>query len=75
MERYGITVRAGTPREVIDKLKGAIKRVINDTSLNKCLMVIGATPITSTPEDFAAFLDKEIKKNDEAVQWAGVKRN
>jgi tripartite-type tricarboxylate transporter receptor subunit TctC len=75
MEWYGITVRTGTPIKVIGQLNAALKQVINEPAVNKRLREMGATPVTSTPEEFAALFDNEIKKNAEAVRRAGVKRD
>jgi tripartite-type tricarboxylate transporter receptor subunit TctC len=73
VEWYGITVPAGTPRPIIDKLNAAIKEIMSDPSVKERLTGMGATPMASTPEEFATFFDNEIKKNAEAVKRAGVK--
>ena len=74
-EWYGITTKAGTPREVIAKLNGAIKQIVADPSVKKRITDMGTTIMTNTPEEFAAFFDKEIKMNADAVKRAGVKRD
>lgn len=73
LEWYGIMVPAGTPRPIVDQLNEALNNIMMDTSTKERLMSMGAAPRTSTPEEFAAFFDAEIKKNADAVKRAGVR--
>ena len=73
IEWYGIAVPAGVPRDIIAKLNKGISDVLTDPAVKERLVGMGATPTTSTPDDFAKLLDNEVKKNTEAVKRAGVK--
>ncbi|MGZ5094330.1 MAG: tripartite tricarboxylate transporter substrate binding protein [Burkholderiales bacterium] len=62
----GILAPAATPRDVINKLNGAIVQVLRTPDMKERFAAIGTEPIVSTPDEFAAFLRAE------AVKWAGV---
>jgi tripartite-type tricarboxylate transporter receptor subunit TctC len=47
--------------------------VLGDPAVKERLVGMGATPTTSSPDEFAKLLDNEVKKNAEAVKRAGVK--
>jgi tripartite-type tricarboxylate transporter receptor subunit TctC len=73
VEWYGIATPAGAPRDIIAKLNKGISEVLTDAAIKERLVGMGATPMTSTPDEFAKLLDNEVKKNAEAVKRAGVK--
>ena len=73
IEWYGIATPAGAPRDIIAKLNKGISEVLTDAAIKERLAGMGATPMTSTPDEFAKLLDNEVKKNAEAVKRAGVK--
>ena len=73
IEWYGIAVPGGTPRDIIAKLNKGISEVLSDPAVKERLTGMGATPKSSTPEEFVKLLDNEVKKNAEAVKRAGVK--
>jgi tripartite-type tricarboxylate transporter receptor subunit TctC len=62
----GILAPAATPRDVINKLNGAIVQVLRIPEMKERFAAIGTEPIWNTPDEFAAFLRAE------AVKWAGV---
>jgi tripartite-type tricarboxylate transporter receptor subunit TctC len=63
---FGIVAPAGTPKPVIAKLNAEIAKVMRQPDVKEQLAAQGAVPVTSTPEEFAKFIDSEI------VRWAGV---
>jgi len=62
----GILVRAGTPREVIDRLHGEIVKVIGQPEVRDRLVTLGFEPVANTPGEFAEWIKIEIAK------WANV---
>jgi tripartite-type tricarboxylate transporter receptor subunit TctC len=62
----GVFVPAGTPRAVIQKLNGAIVAALAAPDVDKRFTGIGLVPKSSTPEEFAKFLQAEIKR------WGGL---
>jgi tripartite-type tricarboxylate transporter receptor subunit TctC len=63
----------GTPKDVVQKLNLEIGRALKDKDFAEQISAIGIDPIGSTPDEFAAFLQKEIPRWKEIVQDAGVK--
>ena len=65
----GFVAPAGTPRDVVTKLNGAFAKVMADPAIKQRLSESGFEPQTSTPDEFAAYLKREIAK------WAKVIRD
>lgn len=67
---YGMLTTGGTPREIVNKLHAEIVRILNQQEAKAKLAEDGAIVIASTPDEFAAFLRKEIASNAEIVKAA-----
>ena len=70
---YGIMAPAGTPREIIDRLHGAIVKALAQPEVAKRLAAEGAVVIGSTPEEFAAHLKRELARVGKVVRAAGIR--
>lgn len=71
---FGLLAPAGTPREIITKLHGAVLQTLNDPNVRKRFIDGGADPApSSSPEAFAALLQAELKKWARVVKEAGIK--
>lgn len=64
---------AGMPRPVVDKLNGALVKVLQDPAIRKELLSRGAVPVGSTPEQHAAYIKAEIEKWQKVAGDAGIK--
>jgi tripartite-type tricarboxylate transporter receptor subunit TctC len=64
----GFVTRAGTPRDVIDRLHGEIVRIIADPQVRERLATLGFEPVGNTPHEYAAWMKAEMAK------WAKVVR-
>jgi len=62
----------GTPKTVVDSLNGAVNKILAQPAFRERLAGMGVEPMGGTPEQFATFLDAEIKKWGEVVRNAGV---
>lgn len=69
----GVVGRAGTPPEIVAKAGKAAGDIMRDPVVRKQLLDMGVEPVGSSPEEFAKFLDVEIKRYAEVVRNAGVK--
>lgn len=69
---YGLLVTGGTPKSSITRLHAEIARILALPELRERLVNEGATVIASTPDDFTAFLKKEIATNARIVQASGM---
>jgi tripartite-type tricarboxylate transporter receptor subunit TctC len=70
----GLVAPAGTPKEVIDKLQREVAAVLTEPEVKKKLAELGSTPVGDKPEEFAAFIKKEIATWDEIGRDLGMKK-
>ncbi|HEU5178275.1 MAG TPA: tripartite tricarboxylate transporter substrate binding protein [Burkholderiales bacterium] len=70
---YGILAPAGTPRGIINRLNAELVKVMHAPELKEKLAATGTEPLTSTPDEFAAYIRKEIAKWGDVIRKAGVK--
>ena len=69
---YGMLGPAGTPANLINRLNAEIVKAINAPDLRKRLTENSVEPLTSTPEEFAAFLRSETPRYAKVVKDAGI---
>ena len=70
---YGLLAPAATPREVLDKLAGAVARATRDPQVLDSLRKQGAAPVGNTPAEFNAYLGEEFKRWSEVVKVSGAR--
>jgi len=70
---YGLVAAAGTPRPIVDRLNAALHKALNDAGLRARLATEGAEPLASTPEEYAADIDREEIKWSKIVRESGAK--
>jgi len=66
---FGLFAPAGTPPAVISKLNTAVVKVLANSEIKKKINEQGAEVYSETPEQFAAFIQKE------SVKWGKVVRD
>lgn len=69
----GMFAPSGTPRTVIAKLNNEINRIIKTPEIQEKFIAIGADPVVSTPEQFAAILQADIERWGKMVKASGMK--
>lgn len=69
----GVMAPKNTPKDVIAYLNGAINKVINRPDVRAAWLKQGAVPLVKTPEEFDAYLRKDIQKWANVVKTAGIK--
>jgi tripartite-type tricarboxylate transporter receptor subunit TctC len=69
----GVMAPKGTPKEVISFLNTAINKVINLPDVKETWLKQGAIPLVKTPEEFDAYLRKDIEKWANVVKVSGAK--
>ena len=62
----GILAPTGTPREIVEKLSRAANEAVKSAEVLTLLRTQGIDPLGGSPDEFARFIDDELKK------WAGV---
>lgn len=70
---YGIIAPAGTPRPIIDKLNAELRAALMSEDVRARLTSAGAEPLSSTPEEYAADIDREETKWSRIVKLSGAK--
>src|SRR6516225_159345 len=70
---YGIVAPAGTPHPVVDKLNAAMRTALASADVLAHLDTDGAEPFPSTPDQYAADIDREETKWSEIVRRSGAK--
>ena len=63
---FGMAAPAKTPRALIDKLNREFLRILATPDVRDRLLNVGMEPVTSTPEQYTAFVKAEV------VKWARV---
>jgi tripartite-type tricarboxylate transporter receptor subunit TctC len=70
---YGLSVPAGTPRAIINKLNAETNLVLKSPQFQKRMFDFGAEIGGGTPEEFAQFMASETKRYAEIVRVSGAK--
>jgi len=69
----GLAGPAKTPPEVVDRLSGAIRKVLANPDMRERLKSEGSDPVGSTAPEFAKFLRDEIAKWAKVIKISGAK--
>jgi len=71
---FGLFAPAKTPPEIIAKLNAEAQRIFNDPEFRKASLDRQFfIPMTSSPQDFAAFIQKDAQKWAKVIRAANVK--
>jgi tripartite-type tricarboxylate transporter receptor subunit TctC len=70
---FGVVAPAGTPKEIVDKYNATIKAMLARPDTQQKLANIGLDPLSSTPDEFAAFIRAEIAKWAPVVKASGAR--
>ncbi len=63
---YSLLLPAKTPRDIVMKLHDAVVKTMATPDVREKFINVGADPLVMTPEEFTAFIRKDIE------MWAGV---
>jgi tripartite-type tricarboxylate transporter receptor subunit TctC len=69
----GITLPAGTPRPIINKMSAEINAMLATPSVKEKLEAIGTSTLISTPEEFAAMMHSEIALYSKTAKAANLR--
>lgn len=68
----GLMAPAGTPPNVIDKLARAVNNAVQSEEVLALLRRQGLDPLGGTPDEFARYIEAEVKKWSTAAKAAGL---
>jgi tripartite-type tricarboxylate transporter receptor subunit TctC len=72
---YGLLAPAGTPAPVITRLHGEISKITAAPETRQKFAGDGLDALSSSPEQFAAYLVSEVSKWSKVVKKAGIQAN
>jgi len=70
---YGVLAPAGTARNIVTRLNSELVKAMHAPELRGRLEAMATDPLTSTPEEFAELIRREIEKWGKVVREAGLK--
>lgn len=70
---YGVLAPAGTPRAIIDKLSNEIARILAMPDVQAKIATLGADPLISTPDQFAAQMKADLARYAKTIKTANIK--
>ena len=73
VQYYGLAAPAGTPRPIIDRLNKELRAILNSDDMKKRLVDAGSDPAPSTPEQYAANIQREEGKWAALIKKLGLK--
>jgi len=69
----GILMPRGASRPVVDRLNAEFGKAVRLPDVQNVYSKVGAIPVTSTPEEFAAHIQSEMAKLGKLVQLSGAR--
>jgi len=72
---FGFSVRAGTPKPIVDQLSTAITRALSAKEVQERMLSLGVEPMPRirTPEQFREFLTADIAKWSKMLRDTGIR--
>lgn len=70
---YGLFVPAKTPRDIVNKLHSETVKALQAPKVQERIAALFVDPMVMTPNDFDAFVQKEIDLNAALVKAAGIR--
>lgn len=70
---YGLLAPAGTPPAIVQRLNKELRQIVNSDDVKTRLIADGGGPMSSTPEEYAANIEREEGKWRALVDKLGLK--
>jgi tripartite-type tricarboxylate transporter receptor subunit TctC len=70
---YGLLAPTNTPQAIVQRLYAELTRIISLPAVSQQWAALGAEPVSTTPEQFAAFLKHDIVKWQKVIRDSGAK--
>jgi tripartite-type tricarboxylate transporter receptor subunit TctC len=70
---WGLIAPAGTPKDVLARLNTAFVAALNSPDVKARFAQLMAEPVSGTPEQFAALIQRELKRYEPVVKASGAK--
>src|ERR1700730_7410144 len=69
----GLVAPKGTPRPIIEKIHAEVAKILTDPAVKEKSERTGNYPVTSTPDEFSAFIRKEARRWEKVIKESGIK--
>lgn len=69
----GLSLPAGVPREIVARLNAAIVKAVSTPEVTEAISAQGFEARTSTPEEYAAHIQRDIARLSKAIAATGMK--
>ena len=70
---FGLMAPAGTPRFIIDKVAGDMKKTLTAPEFREKLLVLGLDPFFSAPEQFDALMKSDLVRSGRLIKASNVR--
>jgi len=70
---YGLLAPADTPRPIIERLNRELRAIVATDEVTRRIHAEGGDPLTSTPEEYAADIDREEARWGALIRKLGLK--
>jgi tripartite-type tricarboxylate transporter receptor subunit TctC len=70
---FGVFMPAGTPRDVVTKIHGALIEALASQDIKTRLLGLGAEPVGSSPEAFAQHLSREMVRWEKLIRERSIR--
>jgi tripartite-type tricarboxylate transporter receptor subunit TctC len=70
---YGLSAPTRTPRAIIDRLNKELRLIVTSEEIKKRIVADGGDPVASTPEEYAANIEREEGKWAALIKKLGLK--
>jgi len=70
---FGLLAPAKTPRPIIMRVNDALAKVVRSPEVKAQFEALGADPVGNTPEEFAAFIRRDMERYRVVVKVSGAK--
>ena len=69
---YGILVPAGTPKEIVTRLHKELASAVGNPKIAQSLVRLGTQPVSTTPDEFSAYIKSETAKYAKVIKAAKI---
>jgi tripartite-type tricarboxylate transporter receptor subunit TctC len=69
----GLFVPAATPAPIVGRLNSELVKAARDPGYVKTMTALGVQAISSTPQEFGAFVESEVAKWGRAIRESGAR--
>ena len=73
VQYYGLAAPAGIPRAIVERLNKELRSIIESEEMTKRIVTDGGDPIASTPEEYAANIEREEGRWAALIKKLGLK--